>query len=406
MSEELSMDWVQKVLPSEVVQELNKKAAKLSASEKEKLFANAMQAYLNAQVVPGEATGLVAAQSIGEPGTQMTLRTHHFVGVAELNVTLGLPRIIEVFDARKTPKTPSMTIYLKPPHNKTRAAAEAFAKKIKQVTLSELAKEITLNFANLTIAIDLEKGELDAHSISPKEVADAIQRQLKTEVQLEGKKITVKPKEQNLKKIYRLKEKLKDLIVGGVRGISDVLPIYRRYLKKDAERLFSPEILENLIYLKESNEYAEYAVQTFGSNLKEILLSDEVDNVRTTTNDILEIAKTLGIEAARNAIVNEVVYVLEEQGIPLDPRHVYLVADLMCFSGEVQGITRHGIISQKTSVLARASFEIPLSHLVDASLSGECDKLSSVVENILINQPVPIGTGLPGLYVKMLREKK
>jgi DNA-directed RNA polymerase subunit A" len=140
--------------------------------------------------------------------------------------------------------------------------------------------------------------------------------------------------------------------------------------------------------------------------LKEILLSDEVDNVRTTTNDILEIAKTLGIEAARNAIVNEVLYVLEEQGIPLDPRHVYLVADLMCVSGEVQGITRHGIISQKTSVLARASFEIPLSHLVDASLSGECDKLSSVVENILINQPVPIGTGLPGLYVKMLREKK
>ncbi|MGC9058501.1 MAG: DNA-directed RNA polymerase subunit A'' [Candidatus Nanoarchaeia archaeon] len=406
MTEELREDWIQTVLPEEVQKALSKKAEKLSAADREKLFAQAMQAYLNAQIDPGEAVGLVAAQSIGEPGTQMTLRTHHFVGVAELNVTLGLPRIIEIFDARKEPKTPSMTIYLKRPHNKSRASAEAFARKIKQVNLSELAKEISLNFSNFTITVDLEKEELDVHGISPSEVATVLQKQLKLDVQLDGKKLIIKPKEQNIKKIYRLKEKLKDVVVGGVKGISDTLPIYRKYLKSDAEKMFSQDVLKTLTYLEDTEEYAEYAVQTFGSNLKDILILDEVDPVRTTTNNILEVAKVLGIEAARNAIINEVMYVLQEQGIDVDYRHIALVADLMCVSGTVQGITRHGIISQRPSVLARAAFEIPLSHLVDASLSGERDKLSSVIENILINQPAPIGTGLPGLYVKMTREKK
>ena len=100
------------------------------------------------------------------------------------------------------------------------------------------------------------------------------------------------------------------------------------------------------------------------------------------------------------------VHVLEEQGMPVDIRHILLVADLMCMSGELKGITRHGITSQKTSVLARASFEIPLKHLIDASTVGETDKLSSVVENIMINQPIPVGTGLPDLIVKMDKSKE
>jgi DNA-directed RNA polymerase subunit A" len=381
--DEMLMEWLTRILPERVIARLEAKAKaeKLSEKEKQKLFEATMQNYLQAQVDPGEAVGIVAAQSIGEPGTQMTMRTHHFVGVAELNVTLGLPRIIEIFDARKDPKTPSMTIYLKEPHNKTRQAAEKIAAKVKEVTLKELAKEIISNLAELSITIILDKDEMTLHESTPEQVAAAIEKQTKAKIERSGMTLKVTSKDQDIKKIYRFKEKLKEINVAGVKNVTDVLPIFR----KDTE---------------------EFAIQTFGTNLKDVLPIEGVDGVRTTSNNLIEINKVLGIEAARQAVINEVNFVLQEQGVDVDIRHIMLVADLMSMSGEVKGITRHGITSQKTSVLARASFEIPLKHLIDASIVGETDKLTSVVENVMINQPVPVGTGLPGLVVRFLKEKK
>ena len=381
--EELDTNWLKRKLPENVAAEVEKiaKENKLSEKEKQKLFQNAMNNYIESQVDPGEAVGIISAQSLGEPGTQMTMRTHRFAGVAQLNVTLGLPRIIEIFDARKDPKTPSMMIYLKSPHNKSRQAAEKIAARLKKVTLKELAKEITLNLAELSITIGLDREELELHGVKSDFIAKAIEQQAKAKVEGSGLTLKVTAKDQDIKKIYRFKEKLKDITVAGIKDITAVLPVFR----KDTE---------------------EFAVQTFGSNLKDVLPIEEVDEVRTTTNNLIEIAKVLGIEAARQSIVNEAVSVLQEQGMDVDVRHIMLVADMMCSTGEVKGITRHGITSQKTSVLARASFEIPLKHLIDASIAGETDKLSSVIENVMINQPVPVGTGLPGLVVKMLREKE
>lgn len=383
MAEELSASWLKQQLPEGIAAEIDKfaKEQKLSEKEKQKIYQNAIRHYLESQIDPGEAVGIVSAQSLGEPGTQMTMRTHHFVGVSQLNVTLGLPRIIEIFDARKDPKTPSMMIYLKSPHNKSRQAAEKIAARLKRVTLKELAKEITLNLAELSITIGLEREELELHGVKSEQVAKAVEQQAKAKVEGSGLTLKVTAKDQDIKKIYRFKEKLKDVTVAGIKDITAVLPVFR----KDTE---------------------EYAIQTFGSNLKDILQAEDVDEVRTTTNNIIEISKVLGIEAARQAIVNEAVSVLQEQGMDVDVRHILLVADMMCSTGEIKGITRHGITSQKTSVLARASFEIPLKHLIDASIAGETDKLSSVIENVMINQPVPVGTGLPGLVVKMMREKE
>ena len=116
---------------------------------------------------------------------------------------------------------------------------------------------------------------------------------------------------------------------------------------------------------------------------------------------IFEIANILGIEAARQAIINEVLKVIEAQGLNVDVRHIMLVADTMCANGEVNGITRYGVVSEKASVLARASFETPIKHIINAALVGEVDQLNSVVENVMLNQPVPIGTGLPGLITKV-----
>jgi DNA-directed RNA polymerase subunit A" len=385
MADELSANWLIKELPESVVAEIEERAKKQKLSEKEKqaLYENAINNYLKSQIDPGEAVGIIAAQSLGEPGTQMTMRTQHFVGVSQLNVTLGLPRIIEIFDARKDPKTPSMTIYLKSPHNKSRQAAEKIAARLKSVTLKELTKEITLNLAELVIIVNLEKEELELHNVKPEDIAKTIEQQTKAKVTCTGTTLKITAKDQDIKKIYKFKEKLKDITVAGIKNITSVLPV-----------------------LKREGESEEFAIQTFGSNLKEVLQIEEVDETRTITNDIVEISKVLGIEAARQAIINEVVSVLEEQGIDVDKRHVALVADMMCSTGEIKGITRHGITSQKTSVLARASFEIPLKHLVDASLAGETDKLSSVVENVMVGQPAPVGTGLPGLVVKMMRKKE
>jgi DNA-directed RNA polymerase subunit A" len=177
--------------------------------------------------------------------------------------------------------------------------------------------------------------------------------------------------------LYKLKEKVKDIYVKGVKGITQVLPVKR----KD-----------------------EYMIITSGSNLKKVLELDFVDAERTTTNDVFEIQDVLGIEAARAAIVNEVFNVIETQGLNVDIRHIMLVADTMTVAGEVKGITRYGVVSEKASVLARASFETPIKHIINAAMKGEIDQLNSVVENVMLNQTVPVGTGLPGLAAK--KEKK
>ena len=121
----------------------------------------------------------------------------------------------------------------------------------------------------------------------------------------------------------------------------------------------------------------------------------------TITNDIFEIEKTFGIEAARQAIINEIMKVIRTQGLNVDIRHIMLIADTMCMSGHVLGINRYGIVKEKPSVLARASFETPVKHFVNATIQGGRDELRSVIENVILNQPVPVGTGLPGLVVKI-----
>ncbi|RLI11533.1 DNA-directed RNA polymerase subunit A'', partial [Candidatus Bathyarchaeota archaeon] len=150
-------------------------------------------------------------------------------------------------------------------------------------------------------------------------------------------------------------------------------------------------------------------IRTDGSNLSKVLEVPGVDTSRTTPNNVNEIAKTSGIEAARNALINEAKGVLEEQGLDVDVRHVMLVADIMTSTGEVQQIGRHGVSGKKSSVLARAAFEITVPNIVEASVKGEKDPLEGVTENVIVGQSIPIGTGLVELYMstsKLKREKK
>jgi len=349
---------------------------KVKKSEVQAILEKLFDEYNEAKIDPGESVGLIAAESIGEPGTQMTLNTKHAGGVSELQVTIGLPRLIEIFDGRKTLVTPFMEIHLS---NKNISSEEVtkIAAKIKETTLGELSRTIEVNVAEATIEVVLDKEMLDKCSLKSATIAKALQKALKN-VNVRNKEdnifIKLTKEGEELNKLYVMKEEAKNTFVGGVKGIRQVLPV-----KKGDE----------------------YVIMTAGSNLKKVLELDEVDSSLTKSNDIFETQKVLGLEAARQLIIEEAIKVLEDQGIDINIRHIMIATDTMCATGEVKGITRYGIVGEKTSVLARASFETPIKHIVAASERGEVDRLSSVIENVMINQVIPVGTGLPGLRIKL-----
>jgi DNA-directed RNA polymerase subunit A" len=158
--------------------------------------------------------------------------------------------------------------------------------------------------------------------------------------------------------------------------------------------------IKNIKRVVMRKEGEEYVIYTEGSNLKEVLKIDGVDIVKSKTNDILEISKVLGIEAARNAIINEALDTLDEQGLRVDVRHIMLISDMMSVDGTVKSIGRHGVSGEKASVLARAAFEITVDHLLKAGVRGEVEKLSGIVENVIVGRPVMLGTGMVDLVMK------
>jgi DNA-directed RNA polymerase subunit A' len=321
----------------------------------------------------GEAIGIITAQSFGEPSTQMVLRTFHFAGVSEMQVTQGLPRLIEIFDARKKPSSPKMEIYLKKEFNNEKDA-KIFAERIKEVTVSDIASEINIDFSDKKIEIKIDKNGIRQIHSSIKKVVDRL-RELGFAGKEKTDSISINASEMGFKDIYKLKEKLKKTIISEIKGVKQILIVKR----------------EN-----------DYIVMTLGTNLKKILEMKEVNAQKVISNDLHEVASVLGIEAARQLIIDEIQQVLNTQGLDIDKRHLKLVADAMTNMGEVKGVTRIGIIAQKSSILARATFETPVKQFVNASIKGNKDQLTSVIENVILNQPVPVGTGLPGLLVKVV----
>jgi DNA-directed RNA polymerase subunit A" len=222
--------------------------------------------------------------------------------------------------------------------------------------------------------VELNKAKMETVSLTSKQIIKALEKEIKGFKFEESEKgLLIKfSKEGNLNQLYKLREQIKDVYVSGVNGLMQVIPT-----KRDDE----------------------FVIVTAGSNLSEVFKFDFVDKTRTITNDIFEVEQFFGIEAARQLIIDEIMKVLDGQGIALDVRHIMLVADTMTMSGHVLGINRYGIVKEKPSVLARASFETPIKHLISAAITGERDYLHSVIENVMLNQPVPVGTGLPSLKI-------
>lgn len=324
------------------------------------------QSYEDSLVQPGEAVGTVAAQSIGEPGTQMTLRTFHHAGVAELDVTLGLPRLIEIVDARRSPDNPLMEIHLKDEYANDREKARKFGQKIEMLALEDAVTRMETDLINMEFVVNLDRDELQGKDMKPSDVKEILHEELGTEVKAQGFKLRVKPEKPSPPDLRRIVAKSKEIQLGGIEGVERVV------VKREADG---------------------YVVYTEGTNLEEILPLPEVDASKTTTNHVREIEEVLGVEAARNSIINEAVDTLEEQGLDVDIRHIMLAADAMTNTGEIRQIGRHGISGEKASVLARAAFEVTVKNLLQASSKGESDKLDGIVENVIAGQPVPLGTG-------------
>ncbi|MCE4601424.1 MAG: DNA-directed RNA polymerase subunit A'' [Desulfurococcales archaeon] len=378
----------EQILPRKKMEELKEKVLdneKLTEKQKVMIVRDAILTYLRAMVQPGEPVGTVAAQSIGEPGTQMTLRTFHYAGIVEFDVTLGLPRLIEIVDARREPSTPMMTIYLDEKYKYDLEKAREIARRIQYTVLDAVVSEIEYYQGSNEFSIVLDPDQLEDKGVTVEKIVEALERSKIGEVETTEDPYVIKvivsekllpPEYYYDPGVYReIEAKIRKIYLKGIKGI-------RRAIIQAEEKEVNGEKVK------------EYYIVTEGSNLAEVLRIRGVDHTKTTTNNIHEIAEVLGIEAARNAIIREIINVLQQSGLDVDIRHIMLVADMMTFTGKVRQIGRLGIAGEKESPLARAVFEVTVKNFYDAAATGEYERLIGVSEKTIIGQPPPLGTGL------------
>jgi len=309
--------------------------------------------------------------------THNTMNTFHYAGVAEIDVTQGLPRLIELVDARKEPDTPMMTVYLEEEYAGDRDRAHEVVWSIEATRILQLG-DVSTNVADMVVQVALNEETLrerwptvDDPVEVAEEIADTIESALGVETRQQGLDIEFGPEEPSYRELLQLVEELREIVFKGIEDISRVV-----------------------IRKEETDRGEEFVLYTEGSDFGTVLDIEGVDASRTTCNNIHEIHKNLGIEAAREAIIEETMNTLEEQGLgDVNIRHLMLVADIMTNEGEIESIGRHGISGAKDSVLARAAFEVTVSHLLDAAIHGEVDDLDGVTENVIVGKPIKLGTG-------------
>ncbi|KAF8010667.1 hypothetical protein BT93_J1346 [Corymbia citriodora subsp. variegata] len=339
----------------------------------------------------GSAIGAIGAQSIGEPGTQMTLKTFHFAGVASMNVTLGVPRIKEIINGSKKILTPIITAELDRDDNVN--IARMVKARIDKTLLGQIAKSIktvmTSRLGSIVITLDMNRIEDSQLSIDANTVRESITqtpkikpKQLQINV-LDVTKLEVVPLVDRGKlhfELHSLKNVLPNVIVKGIKTVE------RAVVNKGKEKYKDKE--------GKAKEREKYSLAVEGTGLQEVMGIEGVDGRKTKSNHVIEIQQTLGIEAARGCIIEEIQFIMSNHGMSIDIRHMMLLADLMTFRGEVLGITRFGIQKMDKSVLMLASFEKTSDHLFHASASGKADKIEGVSECIIMGVPMQLGTGI------------
>lgn len=365
---------------------------RVTLSQLIQFFHTCRDKYMHSKIEPGTAVGALAAQSIGEPGTQMTLKTFHFAGVASMNITQGVPRIKEIINASKNISTPIITAHLE--NDTDPEFARRVKGRIEKTTLGEVSEyieEVYLPYDGfLLIKLDIERIrllrlEVDADSIRYSICMSRLPVKPQFVQVVSPSIITIKPnpnKAANLDSaLHALKENVPKVVIKGV-----------------------PSVNRAVIHEDDSGGKTRYKLLVEGDNLRDVIATRGVKGTQCWSNNTYQVFQTLGIEAARSTIMSEIKLVMENHGMSIDPRHPMLVADLMTSRGEVLGITRQGLAKMKESVLNLASFEKTADHLFDAAYYGQTDLINGVSESIIMGIPMAVGTGLFKLLHKMDRD--
>ena len=406
--------------------------------------------YKRAIVAPGEMVGMISGQSIGEVSTQMTLNTFHFAGVAsKSNVTRGVPRIEEILSLSSEPKNPSLTIYLKEEDETQKDKANSIMYMLEHTKLEEIVKstEICFDPDDLNTLISEDKDTIEQYRAFENLVAECTEQSLNNdenekskwivrmvmdpEVMLEKnitmddvnftlnncydnqiscvysdynadklvfrirmneviksgtsrggqKKTKVNPLDQS-DQIYLLKnfqdQLLQNIVLRGIKGINKVI------LRKVKDNM----VETNGIYKKQDI----WVLDTIGTNLLGVLGLDFIDNTRTFSNDIVEIYNVLGIEAARQAIYNELVDVIEFDGTYINYHNFSVLVDRMTYTHKMISIFRHGINNDNIGPIAKASFEETPEMFLKAARHAELDTFRGVSANVMCGQEGFFGT--------------
>ncbi|KAF2020283.1 beta and beta-prime subunits of DNA dependent RNA-polymerase [Aaosphaeria arxii CBS 175.79] len=371
--------------------------AKISQSALDTFITLCLTKYDRSRVQPGHAVGAIGAQSIGEPGTQMTLKTFHFAGVAGMSITQGVPRIKEIINASSNISTPVIACELS---NKIDdKAARVVKARVEKTFLRDIVKYVEdvwhPSGAYVALQVDWDVVNSLFVEVSMQEIANAIQTYkplkwgkggtgirfsnsiLRVEVadpSASTKRSTAKTT-RNQKEYFERVQQVKNLILEVViKGYADC---QRAIIKKNTT----------------PNDQGHYECQLLveGYGLKDCLTTPGIEPYKTRSNHVMEVKKVLGIEAARSTIIAEIGSVMGSMDI--DPRHMQLLADVMTFKGEVFGITRFGLQKTRDSVLQLASFEKTPDHLFEAASKGKVDHIDGVSECIIMGQSVKLGTG-------------
>jgi len=401
--------------------------------------------FQQAQVQPGEMVGALAAQSLGEPATQMTLNTFHYAGVSAKNVTLGVPRLKEIINISKKPKTPSLTVFLTGAAARDAEKAKDVLCRLEHTTLRKVTANTAIyydpnpqesvikedrEFVNIyyeipdfdtsrispwLLRIELDRKRMTDKKLTMEQIAEKIslgfgddlncifnddnseKLVLRIRIMNSEEKMTEEEDEQASDRMeddvfLRCIEAsmLSDITLQGIESISKV---YMHLPTTDSKKR---------IIITDSGDYkalAEWILETDGTSLMRVLSERDVDPIRTYSNDICEIVSVLGIEAVRKAVEKEMNHVISFDGSYVNYRHLALLCDVMTAKGHLMAITRHGINRQDVGALMRCSFEETVDVLIDAASHAELDSLKGVSESIIMGQLANIGTGSLGMLL-------
>ena len=375
-------------------------SCRFTETQLDKYLKEALTKYNKGMVEPGEAVGAMGAQSISEPGTQMTLKTFHFAGVSSMNVTLGVPRLKEIINASKNISTPIITAKLMNDENVV--GARIVKAGIEKTTLGEISTYIKEVYSSddcyLSIQLDMgaiQQLRLNIDAVSVRNcILKGVRGQTRPPVLrgLTDRHVLIKKGSNSKLRVFVPADNKRDSPT---------------YFTMQALKVALPRVIVqgistvNRAVINEENKEGktQYHLLVEGYGLSEVMGSPGIDGRHTTTNHIIEVEQTLGVEAARASISSEISYIMNAYGIGIDSRHLLLLSDVMTFRGEVLGITRFGVARMRESVLMLASFEKTTDHLFDAAVHGRADAINGVSECIITGAPVPIGTGM----VKLLQ---